>query len=1141
MAAILRLAVLWLWCSLLCFAAQAQTSNLRCRRIAAQSGIIPGDSLLIYAPSLSLSDSGFRVTYNARLNVLMLSQSGPVRPGPDSIRLCYRVLQVPHRPLWFLRDPRVYDTAQYYYVPPSSPSAADRPNREEVFSSPGLQKSGSLSRGISFGNRQSVFVNSQLNLQLEGRLAEGVTLSAAITDQNVPYQPEGNTQTLREFDRVYITLASRQARLTAGDITLASQTHPFLRYYKNVQGAQGLLRQGNDTVGSTTAVSAAIAKGKFASVQVPVQEGVQGPYRLRPPGNEAFIIITANSERVFLDGRQLKRGYNLDYVIDYNTGELTLNNNIIITRFSRLRVDFEYAERNYNRTILQAGHHQNYKKWSLDLHHYQEADNAYRPLSFQLDDQVLNYLRNIKDSVDRAFINGASRADEFSEDQLLYRRIDSLGDSIYIYTPVNRPPLYRVFFTFVGAGQGDYDPIDNLANGRIFRWKGRGQGSYLPVRRVALPNKRQVSTIGGGFKDARIGQFDASLALSQYNVNRYAGTEAQQNGSAQRLAYATPLFKLGADHQLSSGVFYERLDKEFTGIDRFRPIEFERDWSAPTADSARAEDHLINWRTELQGPRSRGFYNLARRNKAGFVNGWQQNAQLGHRTRLLDLGGTFFLMNNDNPGYISNWLRGSGTARLLTPLLQPGYTYSTDRNVLLAPGSRQVISSAMFYDEQTVSLRTADSSKNSLEGGYTWRTDQLPVEGRMAPAYFSRTASLGGRIVSIPLQTINILATYRKQNTRTELSNAQQEQTVMGRVDWAGGFLQQHLRQEISLATATGQELRREYRFVKIAALGQGTHQWIDYNQDGVPQLDEFVEAARPEDRQYIKVFVPTNDYVKAYSTNANYRINLEGPRGWRGRKGFFWLTSRLSNATALALERRVSSPDLGERLNPFLSVNNARLLSERSSFRTQLFFNRADPNYGADVTLGQTFFKSLLTDGFESRKAQEWKGSLRSAFLTEFNAQLLAGQRTTINQSDFLLLRNYHLNQGELGPLLAWQPQNSLRIQTGYFYSIRNNTAGAEAANVHRIELETRLSKVGTRTVLATLRYYSIAAQGPTNTPASYELLEALRPGRNLVLSLNWQQKLVNGLQLQLNYEGRRSPGLPVVHIGQVSVTALF
>ncbi|QKG53487.1 hypothetical protein [Hymenobacter sp. BRD67] len=82
-----------------------------------------------------------------------------------------------------------------------------------------------------------MFVNSALNLQLEGQLTENIHLTAAISDQNVPFQPEGNTQTLQQFDKIYITLTGPQWNLTAGDVVLRNKPDYFLRYYKNIQGA----------------------------------------------------------------------------------------------------------------------------------------------------------------------------------------------------------------------------------------------------------------------------------------------------------------------------------------------------------------------------------------------------------------------------------------------------------------------------------------------------------------------------------------------------------------------------------------------------------------------------------------------------------------------------------------------------------------------------------------------------------------------------------------------------------------------------------------------------------------------------------------------------------------------------------------
>src|SRR5690606_34916062 len=229
--------------------------------------------------------------------------------------------------------------------------------REEILPSNNLNKSGSLTRGISFGNSQDVFVNSSLNLQMEGQLSDGLNIRASITDQNVPFQPEGNTQQLQDFDNVLVELYNDKMTLSAGDVLLQERQSEFLRYRKNVQG---LLFTTNYAMKghwkASPQAGSSIANGKCASTQQELLQGESGPYRIRGPQNERFVIVMANSEKVFLDGKQLQRGFNYDYVIDYNQGEITFTPNVIITAYSRVRIDFEYAERNFSRSILTANH-----------------------------------------------------------------------------------------------------------------------------------------------------------------------------------------------------------------------------------------------------------------------------------------------------------------------------------------------------------------------------------------------------------------------------------------------------------------------------------------------------------------------------------------------------------------------------------------------------------------------------------------------------------------------------------------------------------------------------------------------------------------------------------------------------------------
>jgi hypothetical protein len=89
---------------------------------------------------------------------------------------------------------------------------------------------------------------------------------------------------------------------------------------------------------------------------------------------------------------------------------------------------------------------------------------------------------------------------------------------------------------------------------------------------------------------------------------------------------------------------------------------------------------------------------------------------------------------------------------------------------------------------------------------------------------------------------------------------------------------------------------------------------------------------------------------------------------------------------------------------------------------------------------------------------------------------------------------------------------------------------------------VELRYAKAIKTTLNANLRYSYLEYNGIANSPVGYEMLNALTIGNNVTWSLSWLQKIGEGLQMNVVYEGRNSEGLDrVVHIGRMQVTALF
>ena len=352
------------------------------------------------------------------------------------------------------------------------------PKTEDVFAGSGtqLQSTGSISRGVSIGTNQDFVLNSTLNLQLSGKLSDKLEITANITDKNVPIQPEGNTQSINDFDKIFIRLNyDKRFMLDAGDIEVSQQQDAFMRLTRKFMGmafaADNSLKGGNHL---TNSVGGGVNKGKFVRQTVEVQNGVQGPYRLTGEQGETNITILAGSERVYMDGELLVRGQENDYVIDYNTAELSFTVKHLMTAEKRIIVEYEYSDRHYARynlfTFNEFTHEKNHKL-KLKLNFYHERDLKNRSIQPELNDDQKLFLSTLPSSVQTAWYYYADSA-LLNTDEVLYEPRDTVvqGVQYHIYVYSTRPDvqLYRLSFSMVGERMGNYVLTSNTANGRVF-------------------------------------------------------------------------------------------------------------------------------------------------------------------------------------------------------------------------------------------------------------------------------------------------------------------------------------------------------------------------------------------------------------------------------------------------------------------------------------------------------------------------------------------------------------------------------------------------------------------------------------------------------------------------------------------------
>ena len=252
----------------------ASLSNLHRKYLPVHGGRIPIDSASLIPGSFmvkGVSDSAYMLDW---VNSVLIWTHPPA--GQDSVLITYR--SFPYK-LNSVARRFNYDSIQnYFLVRPYDKAKDGQGGTDNFFNFGNISYNGSFGRSITFGNNQDAVVTSNLNLQISGYLADSIQISAAITDNNIPIQPDGTTADLNEFDKIFLQFKKKNWALTMGDIDLRQNQNYFLNFYKRLQGASFETSQQIDaTTTNKTLVSAAIAKGKFTRNIFQGQEGNQGP------------------------------------------------------------------------------------------------------------------------------------------------------------------------------------------------------------------------------------------------------------------------------------------------------------------------------------------------------------------------------------------------------------------------------------------------------------------------------------------------------------------------------------------------------------------------------------------------------------------------------------------------------------------------------------------------------------------------------------------------------------------------------------------------------------------------------------------------------------------------------------------------
>ncbi len=1020
---------------------------------------------------------------------------------------------------------------------------------ESIFGSD-IRSSGTIVRGFTVGTNRDLSVNSGLRLQLSGKLSDDIEIVAALTDENTPIQPEGNTERLEELDKVFIEVRHPNAIGTFGDYDYSEKIGEFGKIDRKLQGLKGEFFYEENSVKSAIASS----RGKYNSNQFNGVDGVQGPYRLSGINNEREIIIIAGSEKVFIDGQEMRRGENNDFTIEYANAQITFTANRLITSASRITVDFEYTDRQYQRNFFAGSGKTSIfnNKFQVAINYAQEGDDENNPIDFILSEEDKLIIENSGDDRNKAVRDGAVLAlpDSNGIVKGIYTKVDTTisGNSFsyYVYNPGDPASLYNVTFSFVGDGLGDYR---KESIGR-YSYVGKGNGGYLPIRFIPIPELRQVGNVlisAEPFEDVF---FNLELAGSLYDRNRLSDIEDNDNGGyARNLEFKLnpQKVKIGNVNFGKVGLSYKDRYKQdrYESIDRIDNVEFNRDYNF--TDNSRVNEELreigINL-IPIEELNIKSKYGYLKRGDLFQSNRYLTNLSLAKQDTYNFLY-DFDYVDSKNRNIQTNWFRQKGDFSYLISFIKPGFQFESENKKDKINDKDSLLTSSLSFAEYAPYIQFIDFGGLNFTAKYSLREESYPLNGKLIKESLAKTQNYQVDYSGVKEVNTSLSVTLRKKEFTEEFQSQSKldNETVLIRSQSRFNFWDRFIQSDLFYETTTQRSARLERVFIQVE---QGTGNYIylgDLNNNGIADEDEFEQTIYEGD--YIQTTIPTDELFPVIDLKTSTRWKLDFNKVFEKSNSLFGkLISPIFTETFWRVEENSRITDTKQ----IYLLNFSKFLNDSTTVRGSNLFQQ-------DIYLfrnsSELSFRFRYT---QRRNLNQYSGGTERGYFGERSVRInfkmveeINNQTEIISQVDNVATKTQSnrarsVSSNEVKTDFSYRPIRNLEV--GFILG-----AGQSEDTFPETPTIIDINSQGLRLT------YSFAGKGRlrveierkelnANTTENYipfEVTKGNTIGKNYFWRLNFDYRIANNLQTTFSYDGRLQGLGKVINTMRAEARAYF
>jgi hypothetical protein len=365
------------------------------------------------------------------------------------------------------------------------------------------------------------------------------------------------------------------------------------------------------------------------------------------------------------------------------------------------------------------------------------------------------------------------------------------------------------------------------------------------------------------------------------------------------------------------------------------------------------------------------------------------------------------------------------------------------------------------------------------------------------------------------------------------------EKSLNSRISYGQKLFDSFITLQTLYETQTGNLPQQEFTYIEVEP-GKGFYEWIDFNSNGIQELDEFVIAQFQDQAIYVRVLLPNLTFIKTNQNKLSQTVNLNFAK-WKNETGFKKTLSHFYNQAYFLMDTKTQRNGQVLVLNPFV-FDDDNLIALDLNLKNSLFFNRGLQNYSMVYSYLNSRKKTVFIFGDQDVQVIshqfQFLHKIGSFWLFDFNG----GITENTSKSNSFANRNYTLKNHTIHPKVSYLFEKNSRMDFFYQYKNKENQINEmENLKMHIVGANFQYANKQSFSISANMNLYLNTFNGNINSPVAFQMLEGLQPGTNMTWLLTLQKRLTSYLDLNLNYFGRKSENSNTIHTGTMQLRASF